>query len=87
MIIQSSLCGETNKFGTNSELTDQMRTRCRQVARELRCLGDSLENQYFRPALQGAGQNHERIQIGGNLVDIARFIFIRCVTELFGLNN
>ena len=88
MVIQRVPCpGETNcELGANVELTEQTRTSCRQVARELRSLGDSLQSRYQRPH-QEAGQNHEIIEIGRNLIEIARFIFIREVMELFGLNN
>lgn len=79
-----ALCGEPNGVDTNVELTEQMKTRCRQVARQLQCLGDILENRYFRPQDAG-GQNHERV--GANLIEIARAIFLRYVTELLGGNN
>lgn len=84
MIMRDAPCSKANGLDANVELTDQMKTRCRQVARELRCLGDTLDNRYFRP-LQDAGQNHERLGI--NLIEVATEIFLRYVTELLGRNN
>ena len=69
---------------TSVELSEQMRIRIRQVARQLQTIGDKLENRYFRP-LQDAGQNHDRL--GLNFIEVARAIFLRYVTELFGRNN
>lgn len=84
MITRDTPCGEANDLETSVELSEQMRTRIRQVARELQNIGDKLENRYFRP-LQDAGQNHERL--GLNLIEVARAIFLRYVTELLGRNN
>lgn len=84
MITRDTPCGEANGLETSVELSEQMRTRIRQVARELQNIGDKLENRYFRP-LQDAGQNHERL--GLNLIEVARAIFLRYVTELLGRNN
>lgn len=88
MIIQEPLCRERNDFGANSELNEQMRSLCRQVGKELRGLGDALEDQYLRP-LQGAGRNRRiiAIDIGRNMIDITRFVLLRCLRELLGLNN
>ena len=88
MIIQEHLCRERNDFGANPELNEQTRSLCRQVGKELRGLGDALEDQYFRP-LQGARRNRRRIgiDIGRNVTEITRFILLRCVRELLGLNN
>ena len=61
-----------------------MRTQIRLVARELRGIGDKLENRYFRP-LQDAGHNHDRLEF--NVIEVARAIFLRYVTELLGRNN
>jgi len=84
MITQDTPCGEANGLMTSVELSEQMRTRIRQVARELQNIGDKLENRYFRP-LQDAGQNHDRL--GFNVMEVARAIFLRYVTELLGRNN
>lgn len=86
MIIQDTRSEETNETGANVELNAQMQTCCQQIGRELRCLGDSLENLFLRP-LHVAVQNHERVQIEENLMDVARIVVLRCVTELLGLNN
>lgn len=84
--MRGALCSEANGLDENVELTEQMKERCRGVARELQRLGDTLENRYFRP-IQEAGQNHERLPLGPNLIEIAREIFRRYVTELLGRNN
>lgn len=84
MITRHALRSEASGLDSNVELTDQMKTRCRQVARELRCLGDTLNNRYFRP-LHDVGQNHERL--GPNLIEVATAIFLQYVTELLGRNN
>lgn len=84
MITQDTLCGEANSLMTSVELSEQMRTQIRQVARELQSIGDKLENRYFRP-LQDAGQNLDRL--GLNVMEVARAIFLRYVTELLGRNN
>lgn len=84
MIMRHAPHPEANGLDANIELSDQMKTRCRQVARELQCLGDTLDNRYFRP-LQDAGQNHERH--GPNLIEVATAIFLRYVTELLVRNN
>lgn len=85
MTMRASPRSEANGLHANVELTDQMKTRCRQVARELQSLGDTLNNRYFRPLHRDAGQNHERI--GLNLIEVATAIFLRYVTELLGRNN
>ena len=56
------------------------------MGRQLRILGDTLETQYLRPLHVGV-QDHERIQIGGNLIDVARIVALRCAREFLGLNN
>lgn len=84
MIPQDTPCGEANSLMTSAELNEQMRTQIRQVARELQNIGDKLENRYFRP-LQENGQNHDRL--GFNVIEVARAIFVRYVTELLGRNN
>lgn len=84
MISQDSSCGEENGLMTSVELSEQMKTRIRQVARQLQTIGDKLENRYFRP-LQDVGQNYDRL--GLNFIEVARAIFLRYVTELFGRNN
>lgn len=84
MISQDTPCGEANSLMTSVELSEQMRTQIRQVARELQSIGDKLENRYFRP-LQDAGQNLDRL--GLNVMEVARAIFLRYVTELLGRNN
>lgn len=84
MIPQDTPCGEANSLMTSAELNEQMRTQIRRVARELQNIGDKLENRYFRP-LQENGQNHERL--GFNVIEVARAIFVRYVTELLGRNN
>lgn len=84
MITQDTSCGEAHVLMTSVELSEQMRTRIRQVARQLQTIGDKLENRYFRP-LPDAGQNHDRL--GLNFIEVARAIFLRYVTELFGRNN
>lgn len=84
MITQDTPCGEANSLMTSVELSEQMRTQIRQVARELQSIGDKLENRYFRP-LQDAGQNLDRL--GLNVMEVARAIFLRYVTELLGRNN
>ena len=85
MITKDTPCGEANDLMTSVELSEQTpRTRIRQVARELQNIGDKLENRYFRP-LQDAGQNHDRQ--GFNVIEVARAIFLRYVTELLDRNN
>lgn len=84
MIPQDTPCGEANSLMTSAELNEQTRTQIRQVARELQNIGDKLENRYFRP-LQENGQNHDRL--GFNVIEVARAIFVRYVTELLGRNN
>ena len=85
MIAQDTSCGEADSLMTSAQLSEQMRTRIRQVARELQNIGDKLENRYFRP-LQDAGQNHDRLGFN-NVIEVARAIFLRYVTELLGRNN
>ena len=82
--MRSTLSKETNEVGEHLELSEQMKTRCRQVARELQHLGDTLENRYFR---QDVDENQERRPLGLNMLEIAREIFRRYVTELFARNN
>lgn len=84
MITQDTPCGEANTLMTSVELSERMRTQIRKVARELQSIGDKLENRYFRP-LQDAGQNLDRL--GLNVMEVARAIFLRYVTELLGRNN
>ena len=82
--MRSTLSKETNEVGEHLELSEQMKTRCRQVARELQHLGDTLENRYFR---QDVDENQERRPLGLNMLEVAREIFRRYVTELFARNN
>ena len=84
MIPQDTPCGEANSLMTSVELSEQMRTQIRQVARALQNIGDKLENRYFRP-FQENGQNHDRP--GFNVIEVARAMFVRYVTELLGRNN
>lgn len=84
--MRTTLSDETNELDENLELSEQRETRCRQVARELKRLGDALENRYFRP-FQVVEQNQERRPLGLNLLEIAREIYRRYVTELFARNN
>ena len=86
MTLEDPLCRERNAFAANTELNEQMRSLCRQVGKELRGLGDTLQDQYLRP-LQGAGRNHRRIDIGRNVIEITTLILLRCVRGLLGLNN
>ena len=74
-------------LGLNVELTVMTRTRCRQVARELRKIGDNLEYRHRRLNPPAHGQQHEIINIGETLVNIARFILPRHVMEYLGLNE
>lgn len=74
-------------LGLNVELTAMTRTRCRQVARELRKIGDNLEYRHRRLNPPANGQQHEIINIGETLVNIARFILPRHVMEYLGLNE
>ena len=74
-------------LGLNVELTVMTRTRCRQVARELRKIGDNLEYRHRRLNPPANGQQHEIINIGETLVNIARFILPRNVMEYLGLNE
>lgn len=74
-------------LGLNVELTVMTRTRCRQVARELRKIGDNLEYRHRRLNLPANGQQDEIINIGETLVNIARFILPRHVMEYLGLNE
>jgi len=84
MITHDNPCGEADSLMTTVELSQQMRTRIRQVARELQSIGDKLENRYFRPP-QDAGQNRDGL--GFNVIEVARAIILRYVTELLGRNN
>ena len=84
MITHDNPCGEAGSLMTGVELSEQMRTQIRQVARKLQSIGDKLENRYFRP-LQDAGQNHDGL--GFNVIEVARAIILRYVTELLGGNN
>lgn len=74
-------------LGLNVELTVMTRTRCRQVARELRKIGDNLEYRHRRLNHPANGQQHEIINIGETLVNIARFILPRNVMQYLGLNE
>lgn len=78
---------ETPDLGLNVELTVMTRTRCRQVARELRKIGDNLEYRYRRLNPPANGQHNEIINIGETLLNIARFILPRHVMEYLGLNE
>ena len=71
----------------NVELSVMTRTRCRQVARELRKIGDNLEYRYRRLNPPANGQQHELLNIGETLLNIARFILPRHVMEYLGLNE
>ena len=82
MKIQDCFCLERDEVDGNAKLTEQMQTVCRQVGRELRSRGDTLENLCERPL-----RYNDMIDIARNLLDFVRFIFFRCVTELFGFDN
>lgn len=87
MVTEKGFGEDPPGLGLNVELTVMTRTRCRQVARELRKIGDNLEYRHRRLNPPANGQQHEIINIGETLVNIARFILPRHVMEYLGLNE
>lgn len=87
MATREVFCEDTCGLGLKVELTVMRRTRCRQVARELRKIGDNLEYRYRRLNPPADGQHHERINIGETLLNIARFILPRHVMDYLGLDE
>lgn len=86
MTTQDCSCGERQELVGHVKLTGQMQTVCRQVGRELRSQGDILERKHVRP-LRIAERYNVMIEMGRNLIALARFIFQRCLTDFLDVNN
>lgn len=86
MTTQDCSCGERQELVGHVKLTGQMQTVCRQVGRELRSQGDILEKKHVRP-LRIAERYNVMIEMGRNLIALARFIFQRCLIDFLDVNN
>lgn len=64
----------TLNYGNGQELTHEMQERCREVASELRSIGDTLEAGYSQ---KSGMQRITRIIIGATLLGIATNIVLR----------
>lgn len=64
----------TLNYGNGDELTQEMQERCREVASELRSIGDTLEAGYSR---KSGMQRSIRIIIGATLLGIVTNIVLR----------
>ena len=60
------------------KLTEEMLNVCRQVEKEKRSQGDEFENKDVRLL---------RVEMGRSIVNVGRFIFVRCAAEIFGKQN
>lgn len=86
MTTQDCSCGERQELVGHVKLTGQMQTVCRQVGRELRSQGDILEKKHVRPR-RIAERYNVMIEMGRNLIALARFIFQRCLIDFLDVNN
>ena len=66
--------------GCNEELSNEKQIECREVASELRIIGDSLERDYFN---RRGLNDSKRILIGATLLGIATNIVIGYLSRVF----
>lgn len=70
--------------GNGEELTHETQERCREVASQLRLIGDTLESSYLRNIGRNSGA---RLVVGVTLVAIATNIVLRHFFGLFSDNR